>query len=211
MCVTSGRIKEESPRRLAATPTLRRQPTLPPLPYQRYLTLTGCSGCRAGEACPFLHVAQPQVSGGLPADARRSATQDDVGLEASQPGPQDARNADVAPQVSKVTRVVVSRPVPIAQHAADPRGFQIRQLQSKFSPAISQSEHGTVLVFKLVPSDPDFPFELDGLRCTLTVPEAYPRKDAKPTLRVTNPEMERGCKYSSALCLSVARLRIDDA
>jgi hypothetical protein len=41
-----------------------------------------------------------------------------------------------------------------------------------------------------VPSDPDFPFEIDALACLLTVPSTYPA--AKPSLRVTNKEMGRG-------------------
>jgi hypothetical protein len=42
----------------------------------------------------------------------------------------------------------------------------------------------------MVPSDPDFPFEIDALACVLTVPLTYPA--AKPSLRVTNKEMGRG-------------------
>ncbi|EXJ95498.1 hypothetical protein A1O1_00620 [Capronia coronata CBS 617.96] len=41
------------------------------------------------------------------------------------------------------------------------------------------------------PSDPDFPFELDSLQCTLTVPTSYP-DNGKPTVRVGNAEMPRG-------------------
>jgi hypothetical protein len=40
------------------------------------------------------------------------------------------------------------------------------------------------------PSDPDFPFELDVLECSLTVPPDYPK--TKSSLRVTNKEMGRG-------------------
>ncbi|EXJ89551.1 hypothetical protein A1O3_02618 [Capronia epimyces CBS 606.96] len=47
------------------------------------------------------------------------------------------------------------------------------------------------LALSLKPSDPDFPFELDGLQCTLTVPTSYPGNGA-PTIRVTNAEMARG-------------------
>jgi hypothetical protein len=45
-------------------------------------------------------------------------------------------------------------------------------------------------VLKMVPSDPDFPFEIDALACILRVPLSYP--EAKPSLRVTNKEMGRG-------------------
>ena len=59
---------------------------------------------------------------------------------------------------------------------------------------VKQDEQGTTLLsFKLVPTDPDFPFELEALLCILYVPATYPDKvTGKPWLRVTNPEMERG-------------------
>ena len=43
----------------------------------------------------------------------------------------------------------------------------------------------------MVPSDPDFPFEMDGLECVLHVPWEYPT-DGKPSLDVKNKEMDRG-------------------
>jgi hypothetical protein len=46
-------------------------------------------------------------------------------------------------------------------------------------------------MFKLAPTDPDFPFEMSDLHCTLLVPHSYPN-ERRPSLRVTNPEMERG-------------------
>ncbi|EKG12866.1 Zinc finger CHY-type protein, partial [Macrophomina phaseolina MS6] len=41
------------------------------------------------------------------------------------------------------------------------------------------------------PSDPDFAFAIDQLLCRLSVPKTYPRQ-GRPSLRVTNPEMDRG-------------------
>lgn len=43
---------------------------------------------------------------------------------------------------------------------------------------------------KIVPSDPDFPFEMDVLDCNLQVPAQYP-KDV-PSIRVLNKDMPRG-------------------
>jgi phage FluMu protein Com len=49
-----------------------------------------------------------------------------------------------------------------------------------------------VLSFALQPSDPDFPFNLDGgLRCKLNVPDAYPA-NRRPSLTVHNVEMPKG-------------------
>ncbi|KYK55015.1 CHY zinc finger domain protein [Drechmeria coniospora] len=85
---------------------------------------------------------------------------------------------------------VVSRPVPSSQ-AEDPRGYQLEQLRRRFSPKEWAEESGsTVLVFKMAPSDPDFPFELAYLHCELRIPARYP--DERPSLRVRNSDMPRG-------------------
>jgi len=42
----------------------------------------------------------------------------------------------------------------------------------------------------MVPSDPDFPYEMQALECVLSVPTAFPEE--KSTLKVTNKEMGRG-------------------
>ncbi|KAF0323482.1 hypothetical protein GQ607_009379 [Colletotrichum asianum] len=86
---------------------------------------------------------------------------------------------------------VVPKPVPAAQ-AKDPRGYQLGQLRKRFSPRESTVDGGaaTSLVFKLKPSDPDFPFELEHLDCDLRVPEDYP--EAAPVLHVRNSDIPRG-------------------
>ncbi|KAF3801579.1 hypothetical protein GCG54_00014795 [Colletotrichum gloeosporioides] len=86
---------------------------------------------------------------------------------------------------------VVPKPVPAAQ-SKDPRGYQLGQLRKRFSPRESTVDGGaaTSLVFKLKPSDPDFPFELEHLECDLRVPEDYP--EAAPVLHVRNSDIPRG-------------------
>jgi hypothetical protein len=64
------------------------------------------------------------------------------------------------------------------------------QLHRRFAPTEEQLRDATLLKFKLAPSDPDFPFDLPFLDCSLTVPLSYPQ--AKPSLRITNSEMPRG-------------------
>lgn len=73
----------------------------------------------------------------------------------------------------------------------DPRAFQIAQIQRRFKPTVIELEEKTELRFGLVPSDPDFPYEIDALQCTLLVPKQYPSSD-EPTLRVTNNDIPRG-------------------
>lgn len=43
----------------------------------------------------------------------------------------------------------------------------------------------------MVPTDPDFPFDMPKLDCSLRIPHDWPETD-RPTVRVTNPDMPRG-------------------
>ena len=75
---------------------------------------------------------------------------------------------------------------------SSPREYQLNQIRRRFSPSEKEDERkNTVLTLKLKPSDPDFPFELDALLCTLVVPASYP-DSGRPSLRISNPEMDRG-------------------
>jgi hypothetical protein len=64
------------------------------------------------------------------------------------------------------------------------------QLRRRFTPSEESVQDATLLKLKLVPSDPDFPFDLPFLECSLTVPLSYP--EGRPRLRITNQEMPRG-------------------
>lgn len=106
-------------------------------------------------------------------------------------------SADPATSVTSSTRRlhpiasrVVQRPITKLQ-LENPRQFQIAQVTRRFSPKEATGSDGsTVLTLGLKPSDPDFPYELDVLECSLEVPADYP--ESKPTLRVKNQEMGRG-------------------
>lgn len=91
------------------------------------------------------------------------------------------------PQVDRSK--VVSRPTTKTEKE-DPRVFQMGQLRRRFASTEENLEDATLLKFRLAPSDPDFPFDLPFLECSLTIPLTYPQ--AKPSLRITNPEMPRG-------------------
>ncbi|KAG6009864.1 hypothetical protein E4U21_000966 [Claviceps maximensis] len=85
---------------------------------------------------------------------------------------------------------IVPKPIPSSQ-AEDPRGYQLDQLRRRFSPKESPADGGAIsLVFKLKPSDPDFPFELAHLECDIRVPAAYPAE--RPVLHVRNSNIPRG-------------------
>ncbi|KAG5975867.1 hypothetical protein E4U55_007550 [Claviceps digitariae] len=104
-----------------------------------------------------------------------------------QPGSTPNRTQAVAePSTSRV----VSKPVPTSQ-TEDPRGYQLDQLRRRFCPKESPADGGaTSLVFKLKPSDPDFPFELAHLECDIRVPARYPAE--RPVLHVRNSNIPRG-------------------
>ncbi|KAK0708175.1 hypothetical protein B0H67DRAFT_603215 [Lasiosphaeris hirsuta] len=85
---------------------------------------------------------------------------------------------------------VVPKPVPERQ-IQDARGYQIGQLRRRFSLKESNLENGdTSFQFDLVPSDPDFAFDLDRLQIDLRVPAAYPT--TPPKLIVKNSDIPRG-------------------
>lgn len=151
-------------------------------------------GCRSGAACPFVHEPSDTAQRSTAAAqhyARRSQSsrplQRSVGAGESPIVPLGNTGRHYAAvNTSRITH----RPVPQSQ-LADPRVYQVSQLRRRFTPEERNEDSFTILTFPLKPSDPDFPFELDALYCTLRIPFDYP-SGGKPTLRVTNPDMERG-------------------
>ncbi|KAI9672978.1 MAG: hypothetical protein M1817_003142 [Caeruleum heppii] len=85
---------------------------------------------------------------------------------------------------------IVPKPVPQNQKL-NPRAFQIRQIRRRYSPEESNTERGTSLSFNLIPSDPDFPYELSALRCLLHVPKAYPQ-NRTVNLTISNKDIPKG-------------------
>lgn len=88
--------------------------------------------------------------------------------------------------VSKVVRPPVS-----AAQLQDPREFQLGQIRRRFTPTEKTEANGTVFSFQLVPSDPDFPFEVEAFQCSLVVPQDYPQS-AGAKLRILNKDIPRG-------------------
>lgn len=120
----------------------------------------------------------------------------EVAPEASGSGHNQTEDGMVQDRRQAVTRPVpasrvVSKPVPKAQ-TQDPREFQLGQIRRRFSPkeTKSQSNGSTLLGFNLAPSDPDFPFEMTALECSLSVPASYPKD--KASLKIRNSDIPRG-------------------
>lgn len=159
-------------------------------------------GCRAGDACPYLHVSSAERN--LAAPGRQSVPQSrrntsTKGKARSEDPVQDVAagmanlstdNSPPAPSPSATPNTrAVQRPVSKAQ-SQNPREFQLNQLRRRFCPNEETDSVKTSLTFKMAPSDPDFPFELEELHCVLHVPLTYPTK-GRPTLEITNTEMDR--------------------
>lgn len=151
-------------------------------------------GCRAGADCPYVHdaaaieqrkAASSQSTG--PQSSTANAHPPDLGITNAVQGLKfsetESKQAVTTSQVAQTTR-----PVSNAEKN-DPREFQLNQLRRRFRPQEQSDENGSTLTFGLVPSDPDFPFELDALQCVLHVPNTFPAR-GRPTLTVANPEME---------------------
>lgn len=142
-----------------------------------------------GDACPFRHETSNVHDGSIPVQSQ-SQTQPVVTTQSVSAAPKPS--ATKAPR--KVVHVdssrVVARPVAQAEKL-DPRTFQLGQLKRRFSPKEETATNGDLLLsFAMPPSDPDFPFDIEALKCTLRIPPEFPTK--APSLRVKNTKMERG-------------------
>ncbi|KXG48161.1 Zinc finger, CCCH-type [Penicillium griseofulvum] len=149
-------------------------------------------GCRLGASCPYLHdasaveakqpVSEQQTLAKSSGDESQSSAQAIVtGAERLNIGENQSKQRSAAAPVQP------QRPVSKLEQS-DPREFQINQLRRRYRPQEVNDAQGCTLTFGLVPSDPDFPFELERLQCVLHVPSSYPK--GRPTLAVTNSEME---------------------
>lgn len=145
-----------------------------------------------GEACPYLHDASA-------IESRQSASQQQKPIQSSSDETSSAQTVVAGVQKlnlggnqskqSSTTSAPVQPQRPVSKlEQSDPREFQINQLRRRYRPQEVDDSQGSTLTFGLVPSDPDFPFELERLQCVLHVPSSYPKE--RPTLAVTNSDME---------------------
>lgn len=65
------------------------------------------------------------------------------------------------------------------------------QIERRYKPKVTQNERESTYTFKMSPSDPDFPYEIEALECTLLVPKTYP-ETGRPSLRALNKDIPRG-------------------
>jgi hypothetical protein len=143
------------------------------------LTCLNIQGCRAGSACPYVH--DPLVS-----EITRSQNQPSA--ESSRKLP-EAGSTEESSRSSSIPLRTVQKPVSLAERE-NPREFQINQIRRKFRPTESPDAAGTRLRFIMVPTDPDFHFDVKEFQCELTVPFGYPNLEAQPSLEVLNEALD---------------------
>ncbi len=145
------------------------------------------AGCRAGEKCKFLHPQQPPPTAAASSSSIEAATVEAKAVTMDQ---STTAQASTPQLTASAVAKVVTRPVPQAQ-VKDPRAFQIGQIQRRYKAQLTELEDVSTVKFRLKPTDPDFPYDLDDLDCEMSVPKTYPG-EGLPTLRVRNKDIPRG-------------------
>lgn len=148
-------------------------------------------GCRAGDACQFLHV--PKTSG--------SPNEVDTALTNLVKKDQMPKAVPIAESKNEARmKTPQSRPPLLAAALTqDPRSREIQQLERRFRAQgfekTDDKVKGTLLRLNIRPTDPNFPFDLDpkGLRCQFLVNLDYP-KGSITEFEVRNPEIPQALK-----------------
>ncbi|KAG0273966.1 hypothetical protein BGZ95_010235 [Linnemannia exigua] len=154
-------------------------------------------GCRNGASCRFSHNNQPASTGSTG--------------PATEPSPSNPTTPPPAPtparkRVVTAARQPVRKPVPASLQninqesaAASLRSFEISQVSSRFASTFSAISSPTInnenkdddtFELKIVPSDPDFPYEISALHVLLAVPKSYPTQPC--SVSVLNRDIPKG-------------------
>ncbi|CAO3575037.1 unnamed protein product [Mortierella alpina] len=140
-------------------------------------------GCRKGADCRFVHATNtPPAAAAAPSPPTEPTPTPPLPPQARTPRP--------------TTRTPVRKPVPRALQnlnredaAASRRAFEISQVQSRFAQTLLAIDD-TRFQLHILPSDPDFPYDIQSLHVQLTVPAAYP--DSPCTVAVLNKDIPKG-------------------
>ncbi|KAF9131145.1 hypothetical protein BGW39_002175 [Mortierella sp. 14UC] len=148
-------------------------------------------GCRNGDNCRFLHNNQPTSTPSSTAPPTESASSPTT--TASSP----------RKRVVTAARQPVRKPVPASLQnlnketaAASLRSFEISQVSSRFAssflakPSPTNNDEDDTFELKIIPSDPDFPYEISALHVLLAVPKSYPTQPC--SVSVLNRDIPKG-------------------
>ncbi|KAF9921346.1 hypothetical protein FBU30_008645 [Linnemannia zychae] len=164
---------------------------------QFYLTK---KGCRNGSSCRFSH-NNPATTTTNPTSSKSIATESSSpsGLP---PSTTTSNSLSARNRNTPATRQPVKKPVPASLRNLDKntaavslRNFEIGQVSSRFSASfIAKTPTGIndadAFELKIVPSDPDFPYEISALHVLLSVPKSYPAQSC--TITVLNHDIPKG-------------------
>ncbi|GJJ69616.1 hypothetical protein EMPS_01963 [Entomortierella parvispora] len=145
----------------------------------------------------------PKTSTVTPASEPTASSSSPAPALATASTPRRAPPASRAPVRKPVPKSLQNLAADQAQARAQLRQFEISQVQSRFASSIkgisgvssessvsANNDQNTVFELKIVPSDPDFPYEIDALHVRLVVPLNYP--EAPPSLTVLNSTIPKG-------------------
>ncbi|KAI9326843.1 hypothetical protein BDR26DRAFT_809240 [Obelidium mucronatum] len=163
-------------------------------------------GCHSGDSCRFSHQLPPQPKAPTqsqkqkPKKAPKSVAAPVAPATSAPPVPA-AAPAPTAPRVSVPTpnpaRAPMTRPSPKVPENLTPLELELRSIERRYrasykipqqqqpQPSSLQQQHSlppTIIEFDMVPSDPDFPFDLEVLKLRMVIPTHVFQPDAVPTL-----------------------------
>lgn len=169
------------------------------------------SGCKKGDQCPYSHDPNIDITnldididieGSSPSNSSVIswlATQDALNLASPQAVvlPSTPGAVPLLPPPPPSQPKVQVKPLP-ETFLSNPRAFELNQLRRRFNPTLDKEDsHGTLLGFRIVPSDPDFRAVekgFKGIDVVLRVPVNYLTESegedtARPSLMVMNREL----------------------
>ncbi|KAK9768766.1 hypothetical protein K7432_000368 [Basidiobolus ranarum] len=177
------------------------------------------SGCRFGDRCRFLHTENPTPGNTTKRTRTRRNKIPNKNKEASVSN-NDEQNLSKDQLLQLTTKVDESANTPnremgeivteksdivVSQSAQLTRHTELKQIQRRFKDSFEFNSTSTKVApsfkIKLVPSDPEFPFELESLELNISLPEKYYNtnensKEGVPLFEVLNDEIPKSLKKS---------------
>ncbi|KAG0212904.1 hypothetical protein BGX28_005366 [Mortierella sp. GBA30] len=157
-------------------------------------------GCRNGNACRFSHATQ-NATDAPSSSVNPTAPSSASTIASTTPPPSSApATRGSTPIKPPSTRAPVRKPVPKSLQnvnqedaATSLRAFEISQIQSRFGSTFIAKDD-TIFQLRVLPSDPDFPYEIESLHVQLTVPKDYPRSCC--SVQVLNKDIPKGFAFN---------------
>ncbi|KAK6526933.1 hypothetical protein TWF281_010129 [Arthrobotrys megalospora] len=179
-----------------------------PRPCKFYAMKTGCKN---GNACPFLHDPGLQPGSGddrSSAQVPGSGRRDPVGDRQNQNAGAVRHTARGAPGADALaTRRhlpavdpsrVVRRPAPAGENnPGTRRKNEISQLKRRWGDLFQEVDQEQGVYRLELKQSEDFPYDLDALKIEISIPLEYPKADAEgPSIKVLNEDIPKGHQFN---------------